>query len=130
VSAGLWAVLAGATVLVMTDAALASTAQPNGEPMVVAPDPAGVDVEGRVVIRCRVGPERTLDECVVASETPAGHGLGQAALRMAREVKINAGTFKPDMVGQTLEIPIRFVQEDPNGGDMPPTAAAAPPPGH
>ena len=67
--------------------------------------------EGHVVLRCKVTAERTLEGCAVASETPAGHGLGQAALNMAKQVKINDGTFKPEMVGRTLEIPMRFAQD-------------------
>ena len=113
--------LPAAAALMAAGAAQASTPPPT------PPPPAGLSAipqaappaEGRVVLRCKVTAERTLESCAVASETPAGHGLGQAALDMARQVKINDGTFKPEMVGRTLEIPMRFAQDSPAEDEQP-----------
>ena len=54
----------------------------------------------------------------MASEPPVGLGLGEAALNMAKDVRINAETFKPEMVGRTLDIPIRFAQDAPAEDEM------------
>jgi len=74
----------------------------------------------RVVLRCKVKADATVEQCVVASETPAGHGLGDAAVRLSSNIRIQADTFKPSMVGSEVEIPIRFEPDDPSVADMPP----------
>ena len=104
--------LPAAVALMAAGAAQASAPAPAPPPPGLSAVPqAAPAAEGHVVLRCKVTAERTLEGCAVASETPAGHGLGQAALNMAKQVKINDGTFKPEMVGRTLEIPMRFAQD-------------------
>ena len=73
---------------------------------------------GRVVLRCQVLSDRSVGECQVAHEAPAGHGLGEAALRLTRDIRIPSETFKPDMVGAMVDIPLRFAI-DADAGDMP-----------
>ncbi len=110
-----WLALAGALTLLGAGGAQARTtpsaalARPETG---LLPAPTS-SAEAQVILRCKVTSERTLEACAVASETPAGHGLGQAALDMARDVRINAETFKPEMVGRTLDIPIRFAEDAP-----------------
>jgi TonB family protein len=93
------------------------------EPASIAQDPGAAP--GQVVVRCQVTADRTVDHCRVTNETPAGHGLGEAALRMVQQFKIKAETFKPEMVGATVSIPINFAP-DPEADDMPSGVAASP----
>ncbi len=113
--------LAGAGCLLIAGAAQATTANapPPPRPGASAPPLAPAVAEGRVVLRCKVTPERALDQCAVASEAPEGHGLGEAALRMAKEVKIQSEVFKPEMVGRTIDIPMRFAQDAPAEDEEP-----------
>ncbi len=114
--------LAGACALLLAGAAQASTsnAPPPPRPGAGAiPAAPAATAEGRVVLRCKVTSERALDECAVTSEAPAGHGLGEAALRMAKEVKIQSEVFKPEMVGRTIDIPMRFAQDAPAEDEEP-----------
>ena len=125
--------LAGAGAVLLAGAAHASTsnAPPPARPGSSLAPLAPAAAEGRVVLRCKVTPERALDECAVASEAPAGHGLGEAALRMAKDVRIQSEVFKPEMVGRTIDIPMRFAQDAPaqtlaaSGDRLKPGAASA-----
>ena len=120
-----WAWLAGATGLALAGPGLASTDGAGIGPMVrkdasapqppESPPPPG---SGRVVLRCEVLSDRTVGACQVAYEAPAGHGLGEAALGMTRGIRIPSATFKPDMVGAMVDIPLRFAI-DADAGDMP-----------
>jgi hypothetical protein len=73
---------------------------------------------GRVILTCQVLADRSVGGCQVAHEAPAGHGLGEAALRMTRDIKIPRDTFKPEMVGAEVDIPLSF-SLDADAGDMP-----------
>ena len=120
-SATKWLALVGALTLLAPGVAQASTKDgptPLKPSVHAAPD-SPAPAQGRVVLRCKVTPERMLDACEVASEAPAGHGLGQAALDMAKGVRINDGTFKPEMVGRTIEIPMAFAREEPTEDEEP-----------
>jgi hypothetical protein len=121
-----WAGLAGALGLAFAGAGHASTpaaaqqaplagkAAPQADAN-EAPLPPG---EAHVVLRCQVLSDRTVGECEVAHEAPAGHGLGEAALRMTRDIRIQPEAFKPDMVGAVVDIPLSFAL-DAESGDMP-----------
>ena len=76
----------------------------------------------RVVLRCIVMVDATVDKCLVAHETPPGHGLGEAALRMSHQIKISPENFSHDIVGQEVDIPLSFARDEepvdmPVGGD-------------
>ena len=114
-----WTTLVGALLLASGAQATTANAPPPAKPGSSLAPLAPAAAEGRVVLRCKVTPERALDECTVASEAPAGHGLGDAALRMAKDVKIQSEVFKPEMVGRTIDIPMRFAQDAPAEDEEP-----------
>lgn len=129
-----WTLLAGAAGLLAAGAAWASTDQPASAPLApaprsspAAPPPEAPPADGRVkvVLRCVVMTDATVDHCHVASETPPGHGLGEAALKMVSQIRIDRDTFTRDMVGQAVDIPLSFAPDQPNG-DMPDGVAAMP----
>ena len=111
--------LAGAMSLLAAGAAQASIKDGPAPPKPSVQAAPEASAQGHVLLRCKVTPERMLDACEVASEAPAGHGLGQAALDMAKGVKINDGTFRPEMVGRTIEIPMAFARDEPTEGEEP-----------
>ncbi len=126
-----WAGLAGSLGLAFAGAGHASTPAaiqqgPLAAKAAPAPDandaplPPGV---AHVVLRCQVLSDRTVGGCQVAHESPAGHGLGEAALRMTRDIRIQSEAFKPDMVGAVVDIPLSFAL-DAGAGDMPTGAPA------
>jgi len=46
------------------------------------------DISGRATIACAVRADGRLDRCEIRSETPAGEGFGQAALRISRKFRM------------------------------------------
>jgi hypothetical protein len=99
----------------------ASEAGPLAGKQAPAPDanePPLPPGKARVVLRCQVLSDRSVGACQVAYEVPAGHNLGEAALGMARDIRIPAASFKPDMVGSVVDIPLSFSM-DADAGDMP-----------
>ena len=120
-----WAWLAGAAGLLLAGPCLASTDGVGTGPMAHkdAPAPHAADGppppgSGRVVLRCQVLADRTVGACQVAYEAPAGHGLGEAAQRMTRDIRIPSQSFRSDMVGAMVDIPLSFAI-DADAGDMP-----------
>jgi len=120
-------VLAAAASLAFAAPALASTADvpgplaPGKPAQPSAPPEPGFPDDGahaRVVLRCIVMVDARVDKCMVAHETPAGHGLGDAALRMSRQIKISPENFSHDIVGQEVDIPLSFARDE-EAGDMP-----------
>lgn len=66
-------------------------------------------IEGLATLSCRVGVAGDLRACAVASETPAGEGFGDAALKMSTRFKMRPMTRDGQAVaGGTVRIPIRF----------------------
>jgi hypothetical protein len=117
--------LAGALGLLAAGAGHASTSGAGQGPAAAnaartAPPPAEQlpPGSGKVVLTCQVLSDRTVGQCQVADEAPLGHGLGEAALRMTREIRIPRDTFKPEMVGAEVDIPLSF-SLDADAGDMP-----------
>eukprot|EP01030_Chromulinospumella_sphaerica_P012975 gene12975-12758_t len=67
------------------------------------------DIEGKVVLSCTVQPDGTVANCQVVEETPAGHGFGQAALKMSSRFRMRPQTSDGHPVGgAVVRIPIKF----------------------
>ena len=63
---------------------------------------------GVVLVECRVSREGTVGDCVILSETPAGHGFGAAALNGARRARMTPGSVRNVAVGGTVRFTTRF----------------------
>jgi protein TonB len=84
------------------------------------PAAAQAAVGGRVVLGCTADAYGGMTDCVVASETPAGLGFGQAALQLAPEFRLAPRMSDGSPVaGIKVRLPIVF---------QPPGPAPAPPP--
>jgi protein TonB len=120
-----WAWLAGLAVLA-AGAALANPVDKGPGPLVpkgpaAAPAEPDLPADGskaRVVLRCIVMVDARVDKCVVERESPPGHGLGEAALRMTSQIKISPENFSRDIVGEQVDIPLSFSREE-EVADMP-----------
>lgn len=77
----------------------------------------GRDLNGLVVLRCRIGVDGGLEACKVVREEPDDEGFGAAALALAWSFKAKVPTAGGDPVGREIDLPIRFT--------MPASAAAA-----
>lgn len=68
-------------------------------------------VEGtvRVMLTCTVQPGGTVGGCTVASENPAGKGVGEAALALAPHFRLTTWTMEGlPTIGATINIPLRY----------------------
>jgi periplasmic protein TonB len=66
-------------------------------------------VEGRASIRCTIDNDGRLQNCSVTSETPAGHGFGEAALKLSHLMFMRGMTKDGSAVaGGRITIPISF----------------------
>ena len=69
-------------------------------------------VGGRVMLNCKIAPDRTLD-CTVLSEQPAGLGFAKAALLLSHKFVVATPAKSPElMVGHVINVPIIFAQPD------------------
>lgn len=126
---GAW--LAGIGALLLASPAMAKPVDQGPGPLVPKAPPQDAPQEpelpsgkARVVLRCIVMVDARVDKCVVAQESPPGHGLGDAALGMARQIKISPENFSHDIVGQEVDIPLSFSRDEemadmPSGNTMP-----------
>lgn len=126
-----WMWLAGVAGLLLAGAAHATPGDDRSGPLVdqgaglTAPPASPEGPTAHVVLQCIVNSDRSVDHCAVVSEAPAGHGLGEAALRMAAQIRVSPDSFGPDMVGKRVEIPVDLeLDSDPD--DMPSGVAAMP----
>ena len=69
-----------------------------------------MEVSGSATINCVVNARGTLDNCSIASETPADMGFGDAAMKLSKLFKMRPQTKDGQPVdGGTVRIPLRFV---------------------
>lgn len=59
---------------------------------------------GRVVLSCRVRATRSLENCLILSETPEGYGFGRSALAGAGRARVSADTPQ----GARVQFAVRF----------------------
>ncbi|MEW5684278.1 MAG: energy transducer TonB [Pseudomonadota bacterium] len=64
-------------------------------------------VEGLAQLRCAVAADHTLADCLVASESPEGKGVGAAALSLAPKFQVTPEAASK-LVGGRISVPIRF----------------------
>lgn len=64
---------------------------------------------GNVTLGCMANANGALTNCSIISETPAGAGFGQAALRAVRSARLSAVTVDATAPGETLRVPVAFV---------------------
>lgn len=77
------------------------------------PEAYAAELSGTAEIQCRVQPHGELAGCRVTSETPTGHGFGDAALRMAQYFRVREVVGSAESGGRTrsaprITIPINF----------------------
>ncbi|WP_365786074.1 energy transducer TonB [Phenylobacterium sp.] len=60
------------------------------------------DQPGQVVLICTVVANAKLDDCTVQSESPAGAGFGEKAIRASKEMRFRGP------VGARVKIPMTF----------------------
>lgn len=76
--------------------------------------PLALEIEGEVLLSCRVAPTGLVEACSALTESPAKLGFAAAALRMSRAFQMrpamSLGGRKPD---NEVRIPIRFKLPEP-----------------
>lgn len=87
---------------------------PSAEALMNAAPPAFHDgVSGQTRIRCVVGLDGRLRDCVVTQEEPAGLGFGEAALRFSRSMRFTPGSLDGVPVdGMAVIIPTAWEAAD------------------
>jgi protein TonB len=83
------------------------TQKPTGEDIARVYPPEHID--GRAVIRCKLDDQGLLADCVVIAEEPAGHGFGEAALKLSGKFRAQtkSASGKPS-AGLVVELPVRL----------------------
>jgi TPR repeat protein len=61
-------------------------------------------VEGRAVYQCRLGQDRSLEDCLLVGESPGGLGFGAAGWQLLPKMRLGPGLA----VGTEFNLPIRF----------------------
>lgn len=84
-------------------------ATPNGQQLSDAMPKDRQSGSMRVVLDCLIGPDGSVTDCKVASETPAGQGYGESTLKVAPFFKMSVWTMEGlPTVGARVKIPIRY----------------------
>jgi TonB family protein len=65
-------------------------------------------IQGRVVVRCVVGDDGQMTDCVVVEERPPGYGFGDATLKVVAMFKKTPTPHGPDAKPETVTIPISW----------------------
>ena len=73
---------------------------------VLAAAPTAAERQGRAVVECRVTPRRTLTDCRVLSEHPAGANVGAFAVKLVGGFRIPPNDRR--VVAGRIRIPIKF----------------------
>jgi hypothetical protein len=83
---------------------------PSFDDLALAYPAQGGGVEGYAVAHCKADATGALSRCVVAKETPTGHGFGRAAVALAPRFRVSALAMAQAPKGAPVEVdvPIRF----------------------
>ena len=65
-------------------------------------------MSGVAVIHCTIAVDGAVTDCSVVSENPRGRGLGEAALKVPRFLKIRPKLVDGQPIESTFSLPIRF----------------------
>jgi TonB family protein len=66
------------------------------------------EITGRVIVACEISEAGISQNCRLVSETPAGQGFGEAALKLAPLFEFTPAISKGRAVVETVQIPITF----------------------
>lgn len=96
------------------------TAAPSGPEMMEtyraaakAASSEGEVVTGSATAKCKIGVGGILSDCAIASEAPAGKGLGQAVLTLAPKFKLSTWTDDGlPVIGTSVKLPLKFDIKD------------------
>jgi TonB family protein len=66
------------------------------------------DINGRVTLRCQVGPDGRLNACQVRAEAPQGEGFGVAALSLSEKFRMLPPDIPAGHAPPEITIPIVF----------------------
>lgn len=87
---------------------------PSGEDTSTAFGKLKIDATARVLLACMVLPGGAVSDCRVEQETPAGQGVGAAALSLAPHFRLTTWTAEGlPTVGGTISIPLRYEPTEP-----------------
>ncbi len=65
-------------------------------------------VSGTASITCTASPEGIPQGCFIASETPAGYGFGEAAMRIVRRARLQPNDLDVPFESFTVRVPFNF----------------------
>ena len=99
-------------IVFLTSAAFAAAVTVGAHAAVTAPSTtnglSGEKDPGRVTLQCLIKSDGGLEKCEVASEFPTGQGLGDAALKMASDLKLMGADDGAVMAGKSVNIPFQI----------------------
>ena len=79
-------------------------------------------VSGQAILHCRVGGSGDLSQCAVTSESPATFGFGDAALMIARHLRVKLGSTP--IVNSFADVKLSFFKPSPGARSYFPIIAA------
>ena len=83
---------------------------PGFDELAAAYPAEGGGIEGYAVAHCKMDATGALNHCMIAKETPIGHGFGKAAVALAPRFRVSAAVMASAPKGAPVEVdvPIRF----------------------
>lgn len=66
-------------------------------------------IRGSAIVECQIVSPGVLDRCLAISENPAGHGFGDAAIRVAFEHFVRPDAQGRYGAGRIVRVPVDFI---------------------